>query len=113
MERDQIRFNRAVLRTQKELGDAVWRAPIHGTSVLVNSQGKVCASVKEIGFRLKKKDRRYVARIEGVEWLTNNVVSKTMRFLVIRGFLSRKEAENAIDEARAIIRSSTDDDAAY
>lgn len=110
MERNEIRFNRALLRQQQALGAATWRAPIHGTSVLVNAEGKVCASVKELGSQFPKKDRRYAARMDGVEWWTTNTPSPVPRFLVLRGFLSRKAAETAIDEARAIIMASTEED---
>lgn len=109
MERHEIRFNRAVFRSQQRLGaEASWRAPIHGTRVLVNADGKVCAKVRELGMRLPKKDRRYAANIDGVEWWTTNTLSPECRYLPLRGFLTAKEAMAAIDEARAIILASSE-----
>lgn len=111
MERHEIRFNRAVLREQQRFGQASWRPPVHGTRVLVTADGKVCAKVRELGMRLPKKDRRYSAKIEGVEWLTNNTLSPVFRYLPVRGFLTPKEAMAAIDAARAIIFASNEEDA--
>lgn len=110
MERHEIRFNRAVLLAQRHLGEGLWRAPIHGTRVLVNTEGKVCGQVRELGMRLPKKDRRYAAKIDGVEWWTNNALLPVLRYLPVRGFLSAKEAMAAVDEARAIILSAIEED---
>lgn len=103
MTRADIRFNQAVIRAQKRLGAAEWRPPLHGCHVLVNAEGRVAAQVRELGMRRPKRDRRYAAKIDGVEWWTANVLSPEPRYLPLRGFTSAKEAMAVIDEARAII----------
>jgi hypothetical protein len=110
MERHEIRFNRATLRSQKKLGEGKWQGPILRTWVLVNSEGKVCAVVRELGRQFPKKDRRYSARIDGVEWWTTNILSPEYKYLPLRGFKSPKEAMAAIDAARTIILNSTEED---
>lgn len=110
MERHEIRFNRATLRAQQKLGTATWRDKILLCWVLANEGGKVCATVRELGHQFPKKDRRYAARIEGVEWWTTNILSPEFKFLPLRGFKSAKEAMAAVDEARAIILDATEAD---
>jgi hypothetical protein len=48
------------------LGGGQWRAPIHGTSVMVASDGTVLAHVRTLGQRLPSPDRRYSLRVKGV-----------------------------------------------
>lgn len=51
-------------------GVGEWRAPIHGTSVLVAADGKtVLGHVRTLGIQLPVRDRRYSLRINGVTFI--------------------------------------------
>lgn len=107
----KIRFNRAVWRMQQRLGvNAKWLPPVHGARVLVNDRGEVCAQVRELGMARPKKDRRYAAKIEGVEWWTTNVLITSPKFLPLMGFETAKEAMTAVETARTIILNASEDD---
>lgn len=87
-----------------------WRDPVHGHRVLVAPDGRVAAIVKLLNHQWPKKDQRYAARIEGVEWWTTNILSDTPRFLPLRGFTKPSAAMRAIEQARALILTTEPDD---
>lgn len=107
--RQDVRWSPAGGRLHRRLGPGTWRPPIHLTWIMVNAEGKVCAQVRTLGFQFPKKDRRYAARLDGVEWFTTagNIIT-TPKWLTIRGFSSPKAAMQAIDEARALILAEED-----
>lgn len=111
LERTEIKFNAACKRQHEALGrEASWRDPIHHVWVLVNGEGHPVAQVKTLGVSFPEKDRRYAARIEGVQWWSPVNVFKKPMWSTLRGFKTLDEAREAVEAAREFIFNTEADE---
>lgn len=60
-----VEFHEPTCEKLKKSTGAIWKGPIHQNWVLVDDQGKVLGTLRTLGVRMPKKDRRYSLQITG------------------------------------------------